>query len=534
MKLLRTPADIGATDFPQAQNNSIEQLANGWSEARDRDLNGYTDSQGQQVKGACDISPNYFDPRKVTADATAPIPWNSFPRALDRWHKVLSNPTPDKQAEAEATADVVVEYLYWWEEDQAGKATLGTVAAHLAHLLDPAQKRLARRARLGSALGAELPICYRQQDEYVEWHADRDDTGKLIRLSFTAEPPEYWTYLAGKEPELVLKLYQELVGPQVKRDDLFFPEPLMVYGEDRKGVGRWLQLYEKGTYNRFNKWNSTNGAVHLTHWANTLGAEINLAAVASLAWQSDIDGPDPAYDDDPALTRIACAGYGAINRSSDPSIGEQVGIQISAGNRVSLTDPIGLYIGRVDLSTLERDTPAGRVRVPETEVLTLSRGTDEANQPRKLHIKLEAPAGAKWVLGDCFLDNRPLKRGGQVARKITMVLYADVLNGGADRTAYGCGDGLICRHPDSPGFFGTFDGGNGSGCSDLTKDDWSREIPNIETTMFWEAKLATFGVKVDKLNGILEDLLPAQADTAPAGDALLSAPGIPSNRAKMP
>ncbi|WP_256574153.1 hypothetical protein [Pseudomonas sp. NFACC24-1] len=44
MKLLRTPADIGATDFSQAQNNSLEQLANGWSTARDGNLNGYTSS----------------------------------------------------------------------------------------------------------------------------------------------------------------------------------------------------------------------------------------------------------------------------------------------------------------------------------------------------------------------------------------------------------------------------------------------------------------------------------------------------------
>ncbi|SFO39755.1 hypothetical protein SAMN03159304_03114 [Pseudomonas sp. NFACC24-1] len=484
--------------------------------------------------GACEISPNYFDPRKVKADATAPIPWNGFPRALDRWHKVLSNPTPDKQAEAEATADVVIENFFWWENGKDGKPALRTVKAHLAHLLDPTRKRLARRARLGSGSGTEVPICYRQQDEYVEWHADRDDTGKLIRLSFTAEPPEYWTYIAEKEPELVLKRYQELVGPQVERDDLFFPEPLMVYGEDKKGVGSWLQLYKKGRYNGFNKWNSTDGVVHLTHWANTLGAEINLAAVASRVCQADIDGPDPAYDDDPALTRIACAGYGAINRSSDPSIGEQVGIQISAGNRVSLTDPIGLYIGRVDLSTLERETPAGRVSVAEKEVLTLTRGTNQENQPRKLHIKLEAPVGANWALGDCFLDNRPLKRGGQVARKITMVLYADVKNGGADQTVTGCREGLICRNPDSPGFFGTFEGGDGRGCSDLTKDDWSDEIPNVGTSIFLKAKLTTFGVKVDKLNGILEELLPAQTETAPVGDDLLIAPDIPSNRAKMP
>ena len=34
----------------------------------------------------------------------------------------------------------------------------------------------------------------------------------------------------------------------------------------------------KGTYNPYNRWNTTDGIMHLTHPANTLSAEIKLGA----------------------------------------------------------------------------------------------------------------------------------------------------------------------------------------------------------------------------------------------------------------
>ena len=45
----------------------------------------------------------------------------------------------------------------------------------------------------------------------------------------------------------------------------------------RRGLG-WQLRHRKGEYNPFNRWNTTHGAMHLTHPANTLAAEIRLAA----------------------------------------------------------------------------------------------------------------------------------------------------------------------------------------------------------------------------------------------------------------
>lgn len=530
MTLLRAPANIGSKDFALAQHHTAEQLAQNWSDYLVRNLEGF-DTQGHHQKGALEKSPNYYDPRTTQADATAPVPWNGFPRALDRWHKVLGDPTPAKQAQAEATAETVVEYLYWWEPDGQGKASLGEIPSHLVSLLPANIARLARRARLGSGTGAEVRMCYRQQDEYCEWLADRDDQGRIVRLSFTAEPPEYWTELARLEPDVVFQLYKDLVGDHVDRADIFYPDKVVIYGEDANGDPKWLGLYAKGEYNRFNKWNSTHGAVHLTHPANTLGAEIDLAARAANVCQADIDGPRSDLDDDAALTRIACAGYGGINRSSDPTIGEQVGLQIGGGNRVSLTDPIGLYIASIDLSTLERQTAQGRVQVAEADVLTISRGgEDDAAHPRKLHMKLEAPAGSGWVLGDCLIDNRPLEWAGQIARKITMSLYADVKNGGVDATAHGCEPDLVCRDPDSRGFFGTFDPTTTATCAAATADDWLQLTPHVVTPTQLAEHLKNFAAKIDlHLEGLLGD----GAEDAPVGDELIAPLPIPSSRAKF-
>lgn len=128
-------------------------------------------------------------------------------------------------------------------------------------------------------------IQFRPQDEYLEWFVTRNAQNKITRIAFTCEGPEYWEALArgyppvfsrslnqgglggtkhtnaAGDPQKVLALYRQLVGPAVQSADLFNAD---------------------GSYNRWNKWNTTHGAVHLTHPANTLGAEINIAAQATI------------------------------------------------------------------------------------------------------------------------------------------------------------------------------------------------------------------------------------------------------------
>ena len=149
----------------------------------------------------------------------------------------------------------------------------------------------------------------------------RDDvTGKIKEIIFTCESPEYWETIS-TDKELLLQLYKKYASPDVLLSDLL----------------------SNGTYNRNNKWNMS-AAIHLTHGANTLGAEVTIAAQTTIL-RGNSDTP---LSNDRAL--ICCGGYGLVNRNSDPKIGAVVNSAVRDGNWVSLRDPIALYISDIDSS----------------------------------------------------------------------------------------------------------------------------------------------------------------------------------------
>src|SRR4029077_20086684 len=96
---------------------------------------------------------------------------------------------------------------------------------------------------------------YRPLVEYCEWHVDRDAaSGRIRRVSFTSEPPEYWFALFGGKQDqsqvdfpgdrdLVLDLYRKLVSPNVEMADLLVTKPFTSpFG-----------LLKKNAYNPYNK-----------------------------------------------------------------------------------------------------------------------------------------------------------------------------------------------------------------------------------------------------------------------------------------
>jgi len=58
------------------------------------------------------------------------------------------------------------------------------------------------------------------KDEYNEWVVTRDESGKITKINFTAENPEYWFTMWKVDPNKVLALYRELVSPKVVLEDL--------------------------------------------------------------------------------------------------------------------------------------------------------------------------------------------------------------------------------------------------------------------------------------------------------------------------
>ena len=221
-----------------------------------------------------------------------------------------------------------------------------------------------------------------RQDEYCEWSVERDPaSGKVTRVTFTCEGPEYWRLLAEDTPEVALDLYREFVNPQVQPDDLFF---------------------SNGLYNPRNRWNASTveGAMHLIQENNTLGAEIELAAGSSVV--REIDGRQ--LTDEREL--IECGQYGGVERHSDPHIGGQVNSLTRQKADVTLANPVGLYFD--DLLTAGWETPDGS---DPRSFWTYVRGTEE----KPVRAVYEVPSRLSYVVSDVTIGGRPIAFGAQIA-----------------------------------------------------------------------------------------------------------------------
>ncbi|WP_371592066.1 hypothetical protein [Streptomyces virginiae] len=228
------------------------------------------------------------------------------------------------------------------------------------------------------------------QDEYCEWSVTRNPDNEITQVTFTCEGPEYWELLADYNPAKVLELYQTYVSPKVTEDDLFID----------------------GVYNRRNQWNNstTRGAMHLIQGSNTLGAEIELAAAATVR-RRRIDGREYTGADE----LIECAGYGKGDRNSDPHIGESVNKLARDRADITLTDPVGLYFD--DLATDGWGTPDDS---DPKSCWTYLRG--DADHP--VRAVYEVPAEKGFTVSNITIGGLPITTGAQIADYITIKLTA--------------------------------------------------------------------------------------------------------------
>jgi hypothetical protein len=258
---------------------------------------------------------------------------------------------------------------------------------------------------------------YRAQDEYCEWRARRDESGNILDVTFTSEPPEYWQALHGDtltagnseypmsgDPQAVLTLYRQYVSEDVQLEDLQFPVDVT------DGDGN--VLFSKGQYNPFNRWNTVDGIMHLSHPANYLQAEIQLGSDASVVY-----GREGRRITDP-LDLICAAAYGGTNRTSDPTIGASVQSLAALGFQLSLRDPVGLYMHHLNLAPFS--TPDGK---PLTEdYFRVIRG--DASQHLIERAVFAVPEGAGFTVSDLLVGGEPIRFGAQVAEYMTVHLVA--------------------------------------------------------------------------------------------------------------
>jgi hypothetical protein len=238
--------------------------------------------------------------------------------------------------------------------------------------------------------GAEAPIpaeTNRDQDEYLEWFVNRT-AGKITSIHFTCEAYDYFQFLADAAPNKVLELYRTFISTQVQMEDLF-PD----------GPGK--------PYDFLNKWNTELGAMHLTHPANNLFAEVFLAASATV--RRSQHGAEIIK----SIPLIRCSQYGDEGRNSDPAIGAAVNGLARGGRHITLANPVGLYMSGFNGAGL---TINGQ---PADGFFKVVRGAF----PLALRAVYELPqtlADRGLTVSDVMISGQPVEFGGQLAERITM------------------------------------------------------------------------------------------------------------------
>jgi hypothetical protein len=439
MPVFNAPGQID--DF--AQSSKSNELAEGW--------NAIIDAWLTRAKRGLFYNPN--EPGSPTGGQVAPITWDAFPLVISSWF--------DGEHDAKE---------------------LAYRAAETPKPLLSGGRRL-RVVEEDGNLGRELNLTYRQQDEYCEWFTEREDD-RVTGVQFTSEGPEYWEFLVSGtrpffppnengtadpraeitsgDPDLALALYREHISPDVQPEDLVWPHHVAAHG--RSG---WFLYARKGDYNPLNRWNTELGAMHLTHPSNTLQAEVALAADATVLRRA------PSSADD----LICCAGYGNVNRSSDPLIGLGVNRTAAQNQLVTLADPVGLYIASVNKGALS-----------DPSAWTVMRGSESAEAI--LRARINIPAGGELEVGGI-----PLRFGGQLAEHILMILtgLANPHDGVLPEPSE-C-ETRCCTHPERPTFKAIVEPNDD--CNDVPWDQLAPYMPLLEPAPGPAEVAPAFGAKVD-------------------------------------
>lgn len=245
-------------------------------------------------------------------------------------------------------------------------------------------------------------IITRIQDEYNEWRVIRDQGNKIRKIIFTSEPPEYYQFLwddpyeVGRQQtqELLLQLYRDRCGdPSVQLADL---------------------ADVNGNYNWYNKWNNAY-CVHMQQPNNTLGAQINIAARSSILRMRVSTGE--LIED--AQTLIKCAEFGAAARQSDPAIGFAVNLFARENRFVTLENPVGLYMTRLD--TTGWSSPDGTNPQMFWKVI---KGKDDSDPRKAIIVRAEyaVPDDKSYTVSEIKIGGEAIRYGAQVAANLEIRL----------------------------------------------------------------------------------------------------------------
>jgi hypothetical protein len=225
----------------------------------------------------------------------------------------------------------------------------------------------------------------RVQDEYLEWFIHRDAAGEITAIDFTCEGPEYWSFLSRNLSKKEFVELYKIANPAATEQALFDAA---------------------GDYKPKNEFNTSNGIMHLIHPANTLGAEIDIVAQSTMHRnKSQVVNCRRCHSGD---------AIGDGNRKSDPTIASNVNQLALDGRAITIADPVGLYINRLDTTgwvTPDGSNPQGLFKI--------TRGTPG------VRARFEVP-GNKFKISQVKIGNEPIRFAGQVAEHVFIQVTAIV------------------------------------------------------------------------------------------------------------
>lgn len=273
--------------------------------------------------------------------------------------------------------------------------------------------------------GTRFKLPYRGQSEYCEWRVTRNAGGKITRIVFTTESLEYWAMMAqgrlgaglggeasqvGPKGDLrgVLRRYRQYVDRRVSLADITFGDD--VYTSVTDGIPEFV--HRRGDYNPWNRWNTTDGLLHLSSRNNQLGALLDECAAATVG--RTVDGVE-VRDPTRALGALALkGGGGGINDFADNAINGVIGSLARAGDMITLADAPAWSMRQLDMKGWAPPEDAPRTAL--SHVWTGLRGRPGG----WLLAKLEVPPRYGFTVGDITIFGQPIEHGGQVARCLTV------------------------------------------------------------------------------------------------------------------
>ena len=153
---------------------------------------------------------------------------------------------------------------------------------------------------------------------------------------------------------------------------------------------------------------------------------------------------------------ICCSCFGDAFRSSDPILGFAVNQLAAEGRRLSLRNPIGIYMESLDMSGFTRPNPdPDGPRLPIGNWWRVVRGLpDNADRPGSgmvVRAVFEVPQGElgpdgkQLTVDQLQIAGVGIKHGGQIAEKITMKFVALAGDAGAIVNAPRACRGKCCK-----------------------------------------------------------------------------------------